>query len=351
MFLACYNFQLYLPCWDGNPIKRGHKFVNETYSPRVFNGILHYSVLSDPSSNSAPSIAQATVRKDSVLVAQQLIQIDGVTQERLSGQTLGNFEGVTQQFLTDAIRSSGVKILDVIVSPDVAESDVTQKKRWLRLLQALANNGTIGNETLADNYAVSTGLNETATTNNNLTNSSSNSKQQQGQRSLGLYTTIAGEYRPPPFIDFNSLVENSFNDKGDVSTKTYINDLKKKDTHFANATAVKTEPVKFPLPPEIQSLINKPGLSQTTLYIIYGSCGSFVLIVLLLLVIMWCRKKRKQLASLKEEETEIEKFKYAEEEESEYREGPSYYAGRLPVDSYHRLQASHRMGMTTLPAQ
>jgi len=274
--------------------------------------------LSDPSSNSAPSIAQATVRKDSVLVAQQLIQIDGVTQERLSGQTLGNFEGVTQQFLTDAIRSSGVKILDVIVS---------------------------------DNYAVSTGLNETATTNNNLTNSSSNSKQQQGQRSLGLYTTIAGEYRPPPFIDFNSLVENSFNDKGDVSTKTYINDLKKKDTHFANATAVKTEPVKFPLPPEIQSLINKPGLSQTTLYIIYGSCGSFVLIVLLLLVIMWCRKKRKQLASLKEEETEIEKFKYAEEEESEYREGPSYYAGRLPVDSYHRLQASHRMGMTTLPAQ
>jgi hypothetical protein len=285
--------------------------------------------LSDPSSNSAPSIAQATVKKDSVLVAQQLIQIDGVTQERLSGQTLGNFEGVTQQFLTDAIRSSGVKILDVIVSPDVTDSDVTQKQRWLRLLRALANNGTIGNETLADNYAVSTGLNETAATNDNVTNATNNSKQQQQQqqRSLGLYTTIAGEYRPPPFIDFNSLVENSFNDKGDVSTKTFINDLKKKDTHFANATAVKTESVKFPLPPEIQSLINKPGLSQTTLYIIYGSCGSFVLIVLLLLVIIWYRKKRKQLASLKEEENEIEKFKCAEE--SEYREGASYYSGRL----------------------
>jgi hypothetical protein len=306
--------------------------------------------LSDPSSNSAPSIAQATVKKDSVLVAQQLIQIDGVTQERLSGQTLGNFEGVTQQFLTDAIRSSGVKILDVIVSPDVTDSDVTQKQRWLRLLRALANNGTIGNETLADNYAVSTGLNETAATNDNVTNATNNSKQQQQQqRSLGLYTTIAGEYRPPPFIDFNSLVENSFNDKGDVSTKTFINDLKKKDTHFANATAVKTESVKFPLPPEIQSLINKPGLSQTTLYIIYGSCGSFVLIVLLLLVIMWYRKKRKQLASLKEEENEFEKFKCAEE--SEYREGPSYYSGRLHIDSYHRLQASHRVGMTSLPAQ
>lgn len=281
-----------------------------------------------------------------MLVAQQLIQIDGLPQERLSGHTLGNFEGVTQQFLAEAIRSSGVKILDVIVSPDITTSDVAQNQRWLRYLRALSNNGTVGNETLADKYAESTGRNnETVATRKNVTNSIDNSK----QRSLGLYTTIAGEYRPPPFIDFNSLVENSFNDKGDVSTKTYIRDLKKKDTHFANATAVKTESVKFPLPPEIQSMINKPGLSQTTLYIIYGSCGSVVLIALLLLVIMWYRNRRKQLTSLKEEEYEIEKFKCTED--SEYRVGPSYYSGRLYVDSYQRLQASHRADMTNLPAQ
>jgi hypothetical protein len=247
--------------------------------------------------------------------------------------------------LAEAIRSSGVKVLDVIVSPDITTSDVAQKQRWLRYLRVLSNDGTVGNETLADKYVESRGRNETVATGKNITNSTDNTK----QRSLGLYTTIAGEYRPPPFIDFNSLVENSFNDKGDVSTKTFIRDLKKKDTHFANATAVKTESVKFPLPPEIQSLINKPGLSQTTLYIIYGSCGSVVLIALLLLVVMWYRNRRKQLASLKEEEYEIEKFKYTED--SEYRVGPSYFSGRLYVDNYQRLQASHRAGITNLPAQ
>ncbi len=314
----------------------------------MFNGIIHYSVLADSSPTAAPTTARVAVKKDNVVVAQQLIQIDGVTEEKLSGQTLGNFEGVTGNFLTDAIRSSGVKVIGVIVSPDITENDVTKKERWLRILRRLANNSTAGNETLDDYSMMTGGLNGSVASSNNETNTTNNSQ----QRSLGLYTTIAGEYRPPPFIDFDTLVESSFNDKGDVSTKTFIDDLKKKDSHFANATAVKTETVKFPLPPEIQSLIDKPGLSQTTLYIIYGSCGFVVLVALIILIAMWHRNRRKQLAVLKQEDSEIEKFNHAQDPDyPKCRDSTSYYSGRLHVDYFERQQASIRSGRSYLPAQ
>jgi len=267
----------------------GYKFVNDTYFPRLFNGAIRYSILSTPAPTPAPLAAHVDQKTNNgVVVTQNLIQIAGVPDGQLSADALGYFQGATGNFLSEAIKSSGVKITNVIVSPNMNLDSVHE--RWLGFRIREPNDST-GNET-SGFYTQMPAVNGTDMQND--ANSTYNSSEglAKPQRNLGLYTSIAGEYRPPPFIDFTTLVQNSFDDKGEVSTTKLIEDLKQ-DASFKNASAVTAKTVKFPLPPEILSLMEPEGLSQTTLYIIYGTCGLVVLVAAIVLVAMWCRNRRK----------------------------------------------------------
>jgi hypothetical protein len=110
------------------------------------------------------------------------------------------------------------------------------------------------------------------------------------ESSVGLYTTIAGDYHPPPNLDFNEVVGKSFNDK--ESSSRFLEKLKEHN-YFANATGISATSVKFPLPKALMERL-LPGVSQLTLYLIYAACGGGILLIIILVTCFEYRKRRRK---------------------------------------------------------
>lgn len=268
-------------------------------------------------SSSSTVAAPSSNAKAGQVISQQLIEISGVSDNRfrqlvthasdgrllLTPDAVDYFQKVTASFLQGSADPKVIKITNVIVSTDITSKDVTLRRRTNELM--LSRSAAYGRSSLVTPFVervavdLNSTLNETAAkpVDGNPTNKNQTSSESIGKKSLGLYTTIAGDYHPPPNIDFNSVVGKSFNDK--ESSAEFLGELKK-ESFFANATGVSSTPVKFPLPAELMELIQPSGMSQLTLYLIYGGCGLGIALVICFFTCIEYRKRRKRLNESKE---------------------------------------------------
>lgn len=154
---------------------------------------------------------------------------------------------------------------------------------------------TLGSTANQNESTVADGsMNDYNGTESGSTSNDENAKPTMKESSVGLYTTIAGDYHPPPDLDFNELVGKSFNDK--ESSSRFLGELKK-NRYFANATGISATPVKFPLPKTLMERLSPTGVSQSTLYLIYAACGGGILLIICLVAYCEYRKRRRKSKS------------------------------------------------------
>jgi hypothetical protein len=132
---------------------------------------------------------------------------------------------------------------------------------------------------------------------------------------LVIYTTILGEYSPPPVVDFSALTIDSFNEEGD----DFIRDLKEDtppevgDT-FQEARSIRAEAIKFAMPvipPDEPAgaaiLEDDPPLAPFDflfwVYIIPALVAAFVIVALTFWIVK--RKKTKKKQAEKDESAKL----------------------------------------------
>lgn len=210
------------------------------------------------------------------LESQLKLTITGVSRRtirRLQSATIQNddirayFEETGSKFLSKILNQGNgppINLKGFIVSPDITDADLTSRRR---LAEDEEENDEDGRHL---------------------------------QEELEVYTTILGEYSPPPVVDFSTLTEDSFNDDGDE----FITELKTDpppavgDT-FKEARSIKAESVTFPKPKmdvATKAREPEPETNNFMLYVYIG-CGcaaALVLIIIIVCCIVKGRKKRKK---------------------------------------------------------
>eukprot|EP00591_Stephanopyxis_turris_P017156 CAMPEP_0195539364 /NCGR_PEP_ID=MMETSP0794_2-20130614/50012_1 /TAXON_ID=515487 /ORGANISM="Stephanopyxis turris, Strain CCMP 815" /LENGTH=977 /DNA_ID=CAMNT_0040673389 /DNA_START=295 /DNA_END=3228 /DNA_ORIENTATION=- len=257
----------------------GYPF-GETYQDRIFNGNIHYSTLEaaptpapipiTKAPTNAPTIFEEGIKE---VVTQKKFQMLGVP-SYVQGDinSVAYFEYIATEFLNAAlgILDAPVNIKSVVVGWDPDVTYLPQKEDGhSRFLQDPGGNA----------FAVE------------------GSDVAQAEV-LDFYVTITGEYEPPPFLNFASVVEDAFDDKGEV----FIEELKKEET-FQEIEAMEVIDVSFAVPTasptvyEEEVLNNIVAKHSTGLIALYSVSGVMAFMIFLLLVFRRYSKEMSQQRS------------------------------------------------------
>jgi hypothetical protein len=145
------------------------------------------------------------------------------------------------------------------------------------------------------------------------------------EATLEVYTTILGEYSPPPVVDFSSLTENSFNNEGNGDA--FVGNLKSdaidappevKDV-FQQIQGVRAVQVTFPKPANLyEDPPDDPPdepVALPLLTIVYIAAGGAVfLLVMAVTICMLCRRKREKQDEKKHKHQHLEEQKQEQDQ-------------------------------------
>jgi len=207
--------------------------IGSVFHKRIFNGYIHYQTLensaeifssfkssrSDAFNNNLVQV-EDNPRENEVndepmmellprdvvkVVTQQAISLEGIENNNLmTNDVVRTFENIATTFIS---KSTGILIDQITVSRDPILNR--------RMLQVQPTNRFLG---AMGTSAIS--------------------------QQITLFTTITGEYNPPPKIDFSKVVGDAFDSNGDV----FVRELKEEEPFFRNVKNVDSLPVSFPDP-------------------------------------------------------------------------------------------------------
>ena len=122
-------------------------------------------------------------------------------------------------------------------------------------------------------------------------------KNRPSNSTLDVYSTVLGEYSPPPIVDFSKLTRSAFDNNGDQ----FIDELKTSSPEygisFMEARSIRAETVSFPKSP-IPDIVK--GEQQPTtdpidfLTILISVCGAIAFIMIWMIICMAYKKIRSQ---------------------------------------------------------
>jgi len=223
----------------------GEKFFSyqeKPYQNRIFNGRIHYQTLgpsysptihpSDPPSEQPSDVIMIHEDGSITVRTQQMITLEGIDPNTLLGEDQADlFETVAKRFLADLTKEKGVAITNVEISFQGTHKIFYQNK---------------DNHYITDNKNIISRDEQHRGRDHNGRQLQVDTAGSQG--GLEVFATVTGEYSPPPHINFEHLVSDSFNDKGNA----FLQDLKEEerdrddgDDLFKSVRSMKAEPTEF----------------------------------------------------------------------------------------------------------
>mmetsp|Transcript_17762 Transcript_17762/g.20464 ORF Transcript_17762/g.20464 Transcript_17762/m.20464 type:complete len:1014 (-) Transcript_17762:73-3114(-) len=240
----------------------GEKFFTYQEGPyqnRIFNGRINYQTIgpsylptihpSDPPSTQPTEVIMIHGGGSVAVRTQQTITLEGIDPKTLLGEDQAAlFETVAKRFLADLTKEKGVAITNVEVSPN--DSNIGQQNDYNQRERSRLQKMSYRNK---DNHYIIDIKNITSRDERNRGREHHGRQLQvdtvASEGGLEVFATVTGEYNPPPHINFENLVSDSFNDKGD----DFLLDLKKEekdrdndgDDLFQSVRSMKAEPTEF----------------------------------------------------------------------------------------------------------
>lgn len=137
---------------------------------------------------------------------------------------------------------------------------------------------------------------------------------------LDIDTGILGEYKPPPDVDFDALIQDSFDKHGDLlldklSQKQYfqkINEIKSYSSFASEATPQ----VKIKSSPTQDTPQKENGAAtSTTAIIVYAICGPLLLVSIIVICCVLQRYGKDDVIVFDEDPNFLSKLSYAQPEQ------------------------------------